>query len=47
MDDMYKNIEEYNLNKKRKIFIVFDNMIADMLDNKKLNPIVIELFIMR
>ena len=47
MDDMYKNIEEYNPNKKRKIFIVFDNMIADMLDNKKLNPIVIELFIMR
>ena len=44
---MYKNIEEYNPNKKRKIFIVFDNMIADMLDNKKLNPIVIELFIMR
>ena len=47
MDDIYKNIEEYNPNKKRKIFIVFDNMIADMLDNKKLNPIVTELFIMR
>ena len=36
MDDIYKNIEEYNPNKKRKILIVFDNMIADMLTNKKL-----------
>ena len=35
MDDIYKNIEEYNPNKKRKIFIVFDNMIPDMLSNKK------------
>ena len=40
-----KSIEEYNPNKKRKILIVFDNMIADMLSNKKLNPIVTELFI--
>ena len=45
MDDIYKNIEEYNPNKKRKIFIVFDDMIADMVSNKKLNPIVTELFI--
>ena len=45
MDDIYKNIEEYNPNKKRKILIVFDNMIADMLTNKKLNPAVTELFI--
>ena len=45
MDDIYKNIEEYNPNKKCKILIVFDNMIADMLSNKKLNPIVSELFI--
>ena len=44
MDDIYKNIEEYKPNKKREILIVFD-MIADMLSNKKLNPIVIELFI--
>ena len=35
MDNIYKNIEEYNPNKKRKILIVFDNMIADMLSNKK------------
>ena len=46
MDDIYKNIEEYNPNKKRKILIVFDDMIADMLSNKKLNPIVTEIFIL-
>ena len=45
MDDIYKNIEDYNLNKKRKTFIVFDDMIADMLSNKKFNPIVTEIFI--
>ena len=45
MDDIYKKIEEYNLNKKRKIWIVFDYMIADVLSNKKLNPIVTGLFI--
>ena len=42
---LYKNIEDYNPNKKRKILIVFDDMIADMLCNKKLNPIVTDLFI--
>ena len=40
MDDIYKNIEEYNLNKKRKILIVFDDIVADLLSNKKLNPII-------
>ena len=45
MDQIYKNIEEYNPDKKRKILIVFDDMIADMLSNKKLYPIVNELFI--
>ena len=45
MDDIYKNIKEYNPNKERKILIIFDDMIADMLNNKKLNPIVTELFI--
>ena len=45
MDDIYKNIEEYNLNKKRKILVVFDDMIVDMLSNKKFNLIVTELFI--
>ena len=45
MDDIYKNIEEYNPNKKRKLLIVTDDIIADVLSNKKLNPIVAELFI--
>ena len=45
MDDIYKNIEEYNTNKKQKILIDFDDMIADMLSNKKLNPIVSKLFV--
>ena len=43
MNDIYKNIEEYNSNKKCKILIVFGDMIADMLSNKKLHPIVTEL----
>ena len=43
MDDICKNIEEYNPNKKGKILIVFDDMIADMLSNKKLNLIVTKL----
>ena len=37
MNDVYKNIEKYNPNKRRKILIVFNNMIADMLSNEKLN----------
>ena len=37
MDDIYQNLEEYNPNKKYKILIVFDDMIAGMLSNKKLN----------
>ena len=45
MRDVYKNIEDYNLGRERKILIVFDDMIADMIKNKKLNPIVTELFI--
>ena len=40
MDDIYKNFEEYNPNKKRKTLIVFDDMIADTLGNKNRNPIV-------
>ena len=47
MGDIYKNIEEYNSNKKRKILIVFDDMIADMVSNRKLNPTVAELLIRR
>ena len=45
MNAIYKSIEEYNLNKELNILIVFEVMIADMLGNKKLNPIVTELFI--
>ena len=45
MDDIYENIEEYNPSKIRKILTVFDDMIADMLTNRKLNPVVTELFI--
>ena len=45
MQDVYKNIEDYNPGKKRKILIVFYDMIADMINNKKLNPVVTELFI--
>ena len=39
MDGTYKSIDEYNSNKKCKILIVSENMIADMLNNQKLNPI--------
>ena len=45
MQDVYKNIEEYNLDQKRKILIVFDDMIADLINDKKINPVVSELFI--
>ena len=45
MQDVYKNIEEYNEDKKRKILIVFDDMIADMINNEKLYLVVTELFI--
>ena len=45
MQDVYKNIEDYNPIKKRKVSIIFDDMIADMINNNKLNPIVTESFI--
>ena len=45
MDDIYENIEEYNRGKEHKRLIVFDGMIADMLSNKKRNPVVSQLFI--
>ena len=45
MQDVYKNIKDYNPTKKRKVLIVFDDMIADMINNNKLNPIVTKLFI--
>ena len=45
MYDFYKNIDDYNPDKENKILIVFDDMIADMIHNKKLDSIVTELFI--
>ena len=45
MHDVYKNIDDYNPDKEKKILIVFDDMIADMIHNKKLKSIVTELFI--
>ena len=45
MQDVHKNIEEYNIGKNRKILIIFDDIIADIINNKKLNSIVTELFI--
>ena len=39
MDDIYKNIEEYNPKKQQKILMIFNEMTADTLGNKKLNPI--------
>ena len=47
MHDVYKNIVEYNPDKEKKILIVFNDMIADMINNKKLDSIATELFIRR
>ena len=45
MCDVYKNIDEYNIVEERKILIVSDDMIADIIENKKLNSIVTGFFI--
>ena len=45
MDDVYNNIDDYNPSRKRKILIVFDDMIADIITNKKFQAIIKELFI--
>ena len=45
MPKLYKNIDNYNPDKENKISIVFDDMIVDMIKNKELNSIVIELLI--
>ena len=45
MDGVYENIDDYNPNRKRKIFFVFDDMIADIITNKKFQTITKELFI--
>ena len=45
MDDVYENIHEYNSSRKRKILIIFDDMIAGIMANKKCQVIIKELFI--
>ena len=45
MDDVYENIDDYNPNRKRKILIVFDDMIADIMTNKKFLAIIKDLFL--
>ena len=45
MHDVYESIDEYSIDKERKILTVFDDMTADMIHNKKLNSIVTELFL--
>ena len=45
LNDVYKHIEEYNSRKKRKVLIVFDDKVSDMISNNKRDSIVSELFI--
>ena len=45
MDNVYNNIDDYNPNRKGEILIVFDDMIADIMTNKKFQAIIKELFI--
>ena len=45
MDDIYENIDLYNPNRKRKVLIVFYDMIADIMTNKKFQSIIKEMFI--
>ena len=45
MDDVYDNIDDYNRKRKRKILIVFDDMIADIMINKRFQAIIKELLI--
>ena len=45
MDDVYKNIDDYNLKRKRKVLIVFDDMIADIMTNKRFQSRIKKLFI--
>ena len=47
IDDVYKNLEDYNPTKKSIVVMVFDDMIADMESNKKISPKVTELILRR
>ena len=45
MDDVFKNIDDYNIKRKRRVLIVFDDMIADIITNKKFQSIIKKLSI--
>ena len=45
MDGVYENLDDYNPSRERQILIIFDDMIADIMDNKKFQAIIKELFI--
>ena len=45
MDDVYENINDYNSSRKRNLLIIFDDMIADIMTNKRFQSIIKELFI--
>ena len=45
MEDVYKSIEDYNPSRKCNVLTIFDNVIADIISNKKFHQIVTELFI--
>ena len=45
MDDVYENINDYNPSRKRKVLIIFDDMIADIMSNKKFQTITKELYV--
>ena len=45
MYDVYENINDYNPSRKRKILIVFDDMISDIMTNKEFKAIIREFFI--
>ena len=45
INDVYENLEGYNPTEKKRVLILFDDMIADMESNKTLSPIVTELFL--
>ena len=45
MENVYENIDDYNLSRERKILIVFDDMIVDIMSNKKIQTVIKELFI--
>ena len=45
IDSFYENLEDYNLTKKRRVLPVFDDMVTDIESNKKMSPIVTELFL--